>query len=113
MKKIHEQLLFDDIPVTEVYPVEKKYVIHAVIFPANWEGESFKSSAIRIDHCCEDSTTFCTELCPQRSNAPSGGRDPINFLKLLYRGQPVEKCPFCGAGVELVVHGEPDEKQWY
>jgi len=97
----------------ESCPVAKEYVIHAVVARTEWQGGTFKTSQIRIDHCCADSVTYCDELCPQKSDAPAGGRDPKNFLKLLHKGEPVEACPFCGALVRIVVHEKTDGEQWY
>uniref|UniRef100_A0A6M3L316 Uncharacterized protein n=1 Tax=viral metagenome TaxID=1070528 RepID=A0A6M3L316_9ZZZZ len=99
----------DDIPINEMYPVDEprkdyqvkgKMVVHVKVRPLVWQGQEFKTADVNIDHCCQESIDRAEEFFPQRSDAPNCGRNPENFLKMMYEGKPMDTCPFCGAPVE-------------
>ena len=95
--------VFGERTIRESYPLEeKKMIVKATISYILWMGDQYRSAAVSIDHCCQESIDKFGEFSPQRTDVPRG-QDPANFCKMIYQGKPVDKCPFCGAEIEIKV----------
>ncbi len=79
-----------------IVPKKDKMIIKYTLCPITWAGDSYQLANAEIDYCCEDAK----KLEFQKTNVPRN-QDPKNFLKVLYEGNPVENCPFCGARIEV------------
>ncbi len=98
-----EQDKLDEIEIKETYPIEvkeKKLRITAILGMITWDGAPYHCATPEFSWCCDEiEIAFGREIGFQGSN--TAGRNPAYFAKLLYNGNPVDKCPFCGAEVEI------------
>jgi hypothetical protein len=79
---------------------EKKLTFHAKISKIRWQADMYDSAEVSADYCCEGAIKNAGQLFPQTTTA--GGRDPANFLKVIYNGKVIDECPFCGAKLEVI-----------
>ncbi len=115
LKEFEESVLAGDRVIKETYPLEDKKVMlcHVTVYPIRHGGDAFQGADVFIDHCCKKNEAVCNELFIQRSNVPAGGRDPANFLKVLYKGNPIDVCPFCGGEIKVVQEPREAQEHWY
>lgn len=101
--------------IKETYPIEvqsypaPKMILHAYVYPMQWDGDTYKGAGVFIDHCCQESIDRCDEFYPHRTTT----REPEKFLRMLFKKEPVDICPFCGAGVELQIESKEARDFWY
>lgn len=94
---------------TEEEKPEKISTIHVCLSFIKWGGESYDSAKVFIDHCCQESIDRCEELFLHNTTV----RDPEKFAKMVYKGNVVDNCPFCGAKYVYVQEKVEDRELWY
>ena len=99
-KEFEEGVLSGDRIIKEAYPLEakKKMTISYTLSTMTWRGDAYDCATPEISYCCNDAVKRFTF---HNSNVPSPGREPVNFCKMVYQGNPVDICPFCGAEIEI------------